>query len=78
MSEQTLERTETFHLTDIHGNQADLLTIDGQPLEEYFVGAGLEAPVQSQVALVDGLPVDLKAPVKAGTSVSVGNLAKNG
>jgi hypothetical protein len=79
MTTSTLEDRETFHLTDAVGNTADLLTIDGKGLEDYFAGTDLVAPVGNQVAFVDGvLQRDLSAPIEPGVSVMIGEAPVNG
>lgn len=79
MSTSTIDHPQTVNLTDICGTEQELLFIEGQPLEEYFAQAeGLIAPVNGEVALIDGLPAKLDQPLEPGTSVSVGVLARNG
>jgi len=73
------QRKNTFHLTDALGNSRELLTIEGQGLEQYFAGTNLIAPAGDQVAFVDGvIQQDLTAPIKAGESVMIGEAPSNG
>jgi hypothetical protein len=75
MSQLTKDR---ITICDINGLEQSMICIEGQTLEQYFDHAGVLAPIQGQVALVDGLPINLKEVVEPGTSVTVGVLAKNG
>jgi len=78
MKSAALDRP-SITISDINGTEEALLHIDGQPLEQYFAASeSLTVPGKNDVAIVDGIPVDLSRPVEAGSSIMVGRQPSNG
>ena len=69
----------TINITDAYGAASDLLLIEGQTLEAYFASSTtLTAPIDDEMTLADGIPMQMGDVVPAGATLVVAKLPKNG
>lgn len=78
MTQSSTMAPEAVTIMGSDGLEEKLTHIDGMTLEQYFNSTEVMAPTAGEATFMNGVPIDMKEQVPAGSIIMVGKIPING